>query len=38
MFAKRAYIHQYTNFGLEEDEIVDKFYKFAKIIDDYAKF
>lgn len=38
MYGKKAYIHQYTNFGLEEDQIVDSFYKIQKVIDDYTIF
>ena len=36
MLDKGAYLHQYTKFGLEEDQIVDCFYKFEKIVQDYS--
>ncbi|XP_044286074.1 tubulin delta chain isoform X3 [Varanus komodoensis] len=36
MFASKAYIHQYTNFGIEEDDFLDCFTTLEQVIASYA--
>ena len=35
MFASRAYVHQYTRYGLSDDDFVDSFGYLEQILSDY---
>lgn len=38
MFSQKAYVYQYQKFGLEEDAIIDSFYRFQNIVKFYEEF
>jgi hypothetical protein len=38
MFSQKAYVYQYQKFGLEEDDIIDSFYKFQGLVKFYDEF
>lgn len=36
MFASKAYIHQYTKFGIEEEDFLDSFTALEQVISSYT--
>lgn len=37
MFSSRAYVHQYRNYGMEEDDFIDCFAALERVLDNYSK-